>query len=153
MRRWGALVGPLVACLILLRLARRVDVVQVRGTSMVPALQPGDRLLAIRVARPPRPGEIVLAPDPRDPSRELVKRVGSVDATGVRLHGDNPDFSTDARVFGAIPLRDVRWRIVARTWPLRRAGPIRRRAPLAVLDEEGGELACAVPESLVAGAD
>jgi nickel-type superoxide dismutase maturation protease len=132
---------------------RRLDVVEVRGRSMAPTLLPGDRLVAVRRRDPPRVGEIVIAPDPREPTRELVKRVTAVDPVGIRLRGDNPAFSTDARVFGAIPAGAVEWRVVARIWPLRRAGRVgqaRPHATLALLDE-GGEPACAVPESLVAG--
>lgn len=132
--------------------ARRLDVVVVRGRSMAPTLLPGERLLVTRLDRAPRVGEIVTAPDPREPERELVKRVTSVDAGGVRLRGDNPAFSTDARVFGAIPTERVAWRVVARIWPPRRIGRP-GSAPTASLDylDEGGEPACAVPESLVAG--
>jgi nickel-type superoxide dismutase maturation protease len=151
MRRVRGLIGPLVACLALALVARgRLDVVQVRGRSMAPTLLPGDRLLALRLRRPPRHGEIVLAPDPRDPSRELVKRVASIDAAGVTLRGDNPAFSTDARAFGMIPADRIGWRIVARVWPMRRAVLLRRQAFLQDFDE-GGEPACAVPDSLVAG--
>jgi nickel-type superoxide dismutase maturation protease len=130
---------------------RRLDVVEVRGRSMEPTLLPGDRLLAVRLRRPPGVGDVVLAPDPRDASRELVKRIESVDASGVRLRGDNPAFSTDARIFGVIAPALVRWRIVARYWPMNRAGRIRAAPrPLLVVDD-GGEPACAVPESLIAG--
>jgi nickel-type superoxide dismutase maturation protease len=153
MRRWRGLTGPLVACLALvagLTARARLDIVEVRGRSMLPALRPGDRLLALRLGRAPRAGEVVLAPDPRDPTRELVKRVHALEATGVILRGDNPAFSTDARVFGALPVESVRWRIVARVWPLDRVGHIARRQPLELVDE-GGEPACAVPDALVAG--
>jgi nickel-type superoxide dismutase maturation protease len=107
-----------------------LDAVEVRGDSMVPGLLPGDRLLiesrSLR-RRAPRPGEIVVAADPREPSRELVKRVASVDeAAGlVLLAGDAPGASTDSRTFGALPLAAVRWRAVARYWPLRRARLLR----------------------------
>jgi nickel-type superoxide dismutase maturation protease len=156
MRRARGLVGPLVACLALaavLRLAARtLDVVEVRGRSMAPTLLPGDRLLVARLDRAPRRGEIVLAADPRDPERELVKRVAAVEVGAVRLRGDNPQFSTDARVFGAVPISTVRWRVVARSWPLSRIG---RPGPAPDgafgFVEEGGEPACAVPESLIAG--
>ena len=153
MRRLRGLIGPLVGflgVLVVVLAWRRIDVVEVRGRSMDPTLLPADRLLAVRLARAPRAGEIVLAPDPRDPSRELVKRVESVDASGVRLRGDNPAFSTDARVFGAIAASDVRWLIVARYWPLTRAGRLGPAPPLALVDE-GGEPACAFPGSLIAG--
>ncbi len=113
---WALLLG-LVA---LLAARRRLDAVEVRGRSMAPALMPGDHLLV--VLAPPRRGDVVLAPDPRAPSRELVKRVAAVDRLGVHLRGDNPAASTDARTFGAIPTAAVDWRVVLRYWPLRRVG-------------------------------
>ncbi len=97
---------------------RRLDVVEVRGRSMEPSLWPGDRLLVVRAA--PRVGDVVLAPDPRAPDRELIKRVTRIDGDGVWLAGDNPARSTDARTFGALAAAEVRWRAVARYWPLRR---------------------------------
>ena len=107
--------------------ARRwLDVVEVRGRSMSPTLVPGDRLLVVRAR--PRPGDVVLARDPRTPARELVKRVDRVGRSGVRLRGDNPAASTDARTFGEIPPESIQWRAVGRYWPLHRAGPLRRRA-------------------------
>ncbi|HKO34263.1 MAG TPA: nickel-type superoxide dismutase maturation protease [Candidatus Limnocylindria bacterium] len=109
---------------------RWFDLVEVRGRSMAPALLPGDRLLVEGVTyrrRVPRSGEIVLAADPRQPSRELVKRIGLVDssAKSAELTGDAPDESTDSRTFGPIELGDVRWRAVARVWPPDRIGLVR----------------------------
>ncbi len=94
---------------------------------MAPALLAGDRLLVERrtfEGRAPFVGEVVLAPDPREPSRELIKRVAAVDleAGVAELRGDAPEASTDSRVFGAVPLASIRWRAVARYWPLPRAG-------------------------------
>ena len=111
---------------------------------MMPALLPGDRLLAVRLG--PRVGDVVLAPDPRDPRRELIKRVIRINRFGAILGGDNPAASTDARTFGAIPAAVIRWRVVGRYWPLRRVG----RVPSAPVIE-GGEPACAFPEALIAG--
>lgn len=109
-------------------LARRwLDVVEVRGSSMAPALLAGDWLLVERwsyARRAPRRHEVVLAVDPRDPRRELVKRVARVDGEGVRIGGDNAAASTDSGTFGALPLAALRWRAVARCWPLGRIGPI-----------------------------
>ena len=130
----------------------RLDLVEVRGRSMVPTLRPGDRLLAVRLRRAPRVGDVVLAADPREPRRELVKRVAVVDAAGVTLRGDHPAFSTDARAFGAIPAARIGWRVAARYWPLRRAGRIPARPPIELL-EEGGEPACAFPAAFLADAD
>ena len=106
---------------------RWLDVVEVRGGSMAPSLLPGDRLLVEShsyQARAPRPGEVVLAADPRQPDRELIKRVASIDDAGssAELRGDAPDASTDSRSFGAIPLSAIRWRAVFRYWPPQRAG-------------------------------
>ena len=106
---------------------RRLDVVEVRGRSMAPTLVPGDRLLVVRAS--PRPGVVVLAPDPRHPARELVKRVAAIDARGVVLHGDNPTASTDARSFGHVPHDAVAWRAILRIWPLSRVGRGVGRAP------------------------
>ena len=139
------LIWPLLGVVGVLVARRWLDVVEVRGRSMAPALLPGDRLLVVRA--PPRTGDVVLAPDPRPPSRELIKRVGAIDRLGVHLRGDNPVASTDARTFGALRPADVRWRAVLRYWPLDRAGAI----PRATHVEEGGDPACAFPEALVAG--
>ena len=151
MRMGRGLIGPLLGLFgAWLLLRDRLDLVEVRGRSMAPALLPGDRLLLARLARPPRVGEVVVAPDPRQPQRELIKRVAEADRESVTLRGDNPASSTDARTFGAVPVVSVRWRVVLRYWPLGRTG----RIPAAValeLAEEGGEAACAFPESLVAG--
>jgi nickel-type superoxide dismutase maturation protease len=104
---------------------RRLDVVEVRGRSMEPSLLAGDRLLVLRAA--PRVGDVVLAADPRAPDRELIKRVARIDAEGVWLVGDNLERSTDARTFGAVAPSGVRWRAVARYWPLRRPDRSRSR--------------------------
>jgi nickel-type superoxide dismutase maturation protease len=150
MRRGRGLIGPLFASLLVAFVARRVlDVVEVRGSSMLPTLRAGDRLVVIRLHRPPRPGEIVLAADPREGRREVVKRVARVDVDGVDLRGDNVAASTDGRVFGRVPTRVVRWRVALRCWPLDRLGrPPGPAAASEVLDG-GGEPACAVPGALV----
>ena len=106
---------------------RWLDVVEVRGGSMAPALVPGDRLLVEShsyLSRRPRPGEVVLAADPREPERELIKRVASIDAraASAELRGDAPAISTDSREFGAVPLSEIRWRAVFRYWPPERVG-------------------------------
>ena len=107
---------------ILLAASRRLDVVEVRGRSMAPALLPGDRLLVARL--PARVGDVVIAADPRSPDRELIKRVAAMDRLGVTLRGDQPAASTDARTFGAIPVERVTWRAVARYWPVDRIGRV-----------------------------
>lgn len=122
----GGVAGASALVLIVWRVLRNLDAAIVQGRSMVPTLQPGDRLLVESWTyrqRPPRPGEVVLAADPRRPRRELAKRVAAVDAESLTLVGDGAR-STDSRTFGAIPLEKVKWRALARYWPLRRAGRI-----------------------------
>lgn len=134
----------LLAILATLLVRRYFDVVEVRGDSMAPTLLPGDRLLAVRLG--PRAADIVLARDPRDPRRELIKRAARVDRVSVVLRGDNPDASTDARTFGAVPTNAVAWRLVGRYWPLDRAGRM-PRPPFI----EGGGAAPAFPPALIDG--
>jgi nickel-type superoxide dismutase maturation protease len=123
--RARGLIWPLLGLLMAGVAARRwFDVIEVRGSSMAPTLLPGDRLLAVRAR--PRPGTVVLAADPRNPRRELIKRVARIGPSGVELRGDNPDASTDARTFGRVPLAGVEWRVVLRYAPLCRIGPVSR---------------------------
>ena len=147
--RPGALIWPLVAVLGWALARRTLDVVEVRGRSMAPTLRPGDRLLVARLA--PRVGDVVLAADPREPGRELIKRVASADDGGVVLRGDNPAASTDARTFGSLPADAVRWRAIGRYWPIDRIGRLGPPPPAIAVVEEGGEPACAFPEALIAG--
>jgi nickel-type superoxide dismutase maturation protease len=92
----------------------------VEGDSMLPALAAGDYVLvdlADYRKRPPRPDDVVLARDPRDPSRSLVKRVQWLEPDGsVWVLGDNPARSTDSRTFGAIPPDLILGRLRRRYW-------------------------------------
>lgn len=92
---------------------------------MEPTLRDGDWLLVARLRRAPRAGELVVAPDPREPRRLLVKRVVAVDASGVRLAGDRPEASTDSRTFGPLPAESLLGRPVLRYAPLARFGRVR----------------------------
>jgi nickel-type superoxide dismutase maturation protease len=95
---------------------------------MLPALAPGDWVLVDEHAyrgNLPRRGHIVVAADPRDPDRHLVKRVSTVDLHGnIRIEGDNRDESTDSRHFGAVPRSNIIGRVRWRYWPARRAGAV-----------------------------
>jgi nickel-type superoxide dismutase maturation protease len=126
-RRPIALLGAVAGIAAGVAASRWLDVVEVRGGSMAPALLPGDRLLVESRSyrsRAPRPGEVVLAADPRESTRELIKRVAGIDEAGAAadLRGDAPEESTDSRDFGAIPLSTIRWRAAFRYWPPQRAG-------------------------------
>jgi len=101
-------------------MARRYRRVAVTGRSMAPAYLPGDWLVVDRWAyrrRPPRPGEVVVARDPRDSSKLLLKRVAAVEADGrVWVEGDNAAASTDSRAFGAVGREALVGRVVRRYW-------------------------------------
>lgn len=98
---------------------RRFSRYLVSGASMEPALHDGDWLIVDLKAyhrRLPEPGHVVVARDPREPTRELIKRVERIDAERqlAWLAGDNRDESTDSRHFGPIRcdevIGQVRWR-------------------------------------------
>ena len=99
--------------------------VAVAGASMEPALRDGDWLLVAPLRRTPRVGEVVLARDPRERERLVLKRVAAVDDRGCTLLGDRAEASTDSRAFGPVPLADVLARAVFRYAPLGRFGPLR----------------------------
>lgn len=104
---------------------------EVAGESMAPSLEPGDFLVVDRRAylhARPRRGDVVLAHDPREQERALVKRVAAVGPHGaVELLGDNPGASTDSRHFGPVDPSFIDGRVAWRYWPLARFGPVGRR--------------------------
>ena len=112
--------------------ARRVRRIEVHGPSMRPTLEPGDRLVVVRVMGP-RPGDIVAVEDPRNPGHVVVKRVTAVHGHDVVVHGDNAGESTDSRHFGPVDRAAVRGRAVYRYWPPTRRGrvPLRPRPALS----------------------
>ena len=105
--------------------------VAVAENSMVPALRPGDWLLAWRTRRV-RPGQVVLAIHPGRPGFLLVKRVawgeeprgggaGSGAAGGWWLASDNPGAgAVDSARFGPVPPELIVARVLLRYWPVRR---------------------------------
>ncbi len=102
--------------------------VAIEGPSMEPTLGAGDWLLVDPDAyarRSPAIGELVLAPDPRQDDRLLIKRVDSVDPDGrLWLAGDDAGHSTDSRAFGAVDPTSVAGRPWFRYWPLERLGRV-----------------------------
>jgi signal peptidase I len=97
---------------------------------MQPTLAPGDWLLADPEAyaeEAPGVRDLVLVPDPRRPSRLLVKRVDAVydDGRELWLRGEAQDGSTDSDAFGSVTASTVIGRPWFRYWPPRRIGRVR----------------------------
>ena len=72
---------------------------------MQPTLEPGDRVLVRRLGRKPAPSleSVVVTWHPQRSKLRLIKRLKSVEETGLWLLGDNPAESTDSRQLGAVP--------------------------------------------------
>ncbi|MFZ0080945.1 nickel-type superoxide dismutase maturation protease [Trebonia sp.] len=95
--------------------------VEVAEQSMLPALRPGDWLLARRTRRI-RPGQVVLAWHPSRPGFLLVKRAVRRVEGGWWLQSDNPAAgAVDSSRFGPVPEEKIVGRVLVRYWPLRRS--------------------------------
>ncbi|MET8680607.1 nickel-type superoxide dismutase maturation protease [Streptomyces sp. NPDC004647] len=75
---------------------------EVVGPSMVPTLQPGDRLV-VRYGAPVRPGGVVVLRHPMQQDLLIVKRAVERREGGWWVLGDNPFVENDSREFGAVP--------------------------------------------------
>jgi nickel-type superoxide dismutase maturation protease len=88
---------------------------QVEGESMAPAMSHGERVLVNKAAyrrADPRPGDLVVVRDPREPKRLLLKRIDGQAEGGWRVLGDNAAASTDSRAFGPVG----RASIIGKVW-------------------------------------
>ena len=84
---------------------------QVEGESMAPSLPPGERVLVSKTAywfSKPRPGDLVVVRDPRQPERLLIKRIEApASSDGWLVMGDNAAASTDSRAFGSVRRKEI----------------------------------------------
>ena len=83
---------------------------------MRPTLEPGDRVLVRRLGRKPTPrvGSVVATWHPQRSELRLIKRLKSIEETGLWLLGDNPAESTDSRQLGAVPTNLLIGEVVGR---------------------------------------
>ncbi len=96
-------------------LAVNRSLVRVHGPSMRPTYHHGDLLLTLPI--PPaavRTGDVVVVADPWHDDHLVVKRVARIDTDGVQVHGDDPEHSTDSRVWGPLGAERLRRRVVTR---------------------------------------
>ncbi len=83
---------------------------QVEGDSMLPTLQPKQRLLVkLRPhdGRSPSSGTVVVCHHPSDMNLVITKRVWQSNDGWLERRGDNPTASTDSRQFGQVALEQV----------------------------------------------
>ena len=118
----AALILSLGAIAAIARLGRDWEArVAVRGHSMEPLLRDGDWLLVDSGAfarRAPRPGELVVARDPRARDRIVIKRVAGVTPDDrLALAGDHPAHASEGV---SVRPGDVLGRPWFRYWPANR---------------------------------
>ncbi|MHA3701876.1 S24/S26 family peptidase [Jatrophihabitans sp. YIM 134969] len=103
-----------------------LQLITVRGPSMVPTLRPGDRLLVWRGGRA-RPGDVVLGTFADLPGRLVVKRLRALEPGGrALLASDNDAAGGDSRTHGPA-------RVLGRVVLVQRGATIRRPAAAPAL--------------------
>jgi signal peptidase I len=98
----------------------------VRGDSMRPTLEPGDRLL-LSYLRAPKVGDVVVARLPGGvvaTKRVAERRTTELGEAGWWLLSDNHHLGSDSRQYGAIAETDVIAVVLRRIWPLRGPGAV-----------------------------
>ncbi|MGO4419920.1 nickel-type superoxide dismutase maturation protease [Streptomyces sp. MCAF7] len=89
----------------------RIGLAEVYNPSMVPTLNPGDRLV-VRYGAAVRAGDVVVLRHPFRQDLLIVKRAVERRDGGWWVMGDNPYVENDSREFGVVP-DDL---VVARAW-------------------------------------
>jgi nickel-type superoxide dismutase maturation protease len=84
---------------------------RVSGASMLPALTERQIVIAIRLVRNLRPGDVVIV---THAAMEKIKRVDRVSLDKLYVLGDNADQSTDSRHFGWLQRTAVLGKVI---WP------------------------------------
>lgn len=77
---------------------------QVRGKGMAPKLRPGQHVVATRLFRRLRPGNVVVI---ERGNKQTIKRIERVEANRLFVIGDNLDASVDSRQFGWLDRGEV----------------------------------------------
>ncbi|HEY4504381.1 MAG TPA: signal peptidase I [Candidatus Paceibacterota bacterium] len=103
----------------------------VQGASMVPTFQNGDYLIVDEISyhfNEPKRGDVIIFKYPKDTSKYFIKRVEGMPGDivdGKKLPdnqyfvlGDNRNASSDSRIWGSVPRRNIVGRPLVRLLPL-----------------------------------
>lgn len=91
-----------------------VNIAKIKGHSMNPSLHHNDIVVVNKFLyrfREPRVGEVVMIRDPEERVKFLVKRVGSIHHSQVKVYGDNKQDSRDSHDFGDIHIGKIEGRV------------------------------------------
>ncbi len=76
---------------------------KVEGTSMLPTLKPGQRILVYRWGKA-KVGDLVVF---KKEAKTMVKRVEYVEKGRLNVRGDNTNYSTDSREWGELTKEEI----------------------------------------------
>ncbi len=104
----------------------------VQGASMVPNFQNGDYLIVDELSyrfKEPEKGDVIIFKYPKDTSKYFIKRiegmpgetVGDLTLSSDQYYvlGDNRDASSDSRIWGPVPRKNIVGRPLVRLLPVR----------------------------------
>jgi signal peptidase I len=106
----------------------------VQGASMVPSFQNGDYLIVDEISyrfKEPERGDVIIFKYPKDTSKYFIKRVEGLPGETIGnttlgedqyyVLGDNRGASSDSRIWGPVPRKNIIGRPFARLLPLEEA--------------------------------